>query len=316
MFVGALVKFKNGKFWLRHFLLLALASSVSCPGESFRIATYNLENYLDVATQTRPAKSAQSKAKIRESIIALQPDIVALQEIGSLSALAELRQSLKTNGLDLPCSLFLSAADTNVHTAILSRFPFSATRLYTNESFLLNGRRFHVSRGFAEVDFKIDSGYSFTLIAAHLKSKRALAEADEAEMRLEEAKLLRDKIDARLSSNPNANLVVVGDFNDTRDSPSLKTVIGRGKTKLVDTRPAERNGDTAQISGSALEHRCITWTHFYGKEDSYRRIDFVLVSHGMARGWIADQTYVLALSNWGLGSDHRPVVATFEAEDR
>ena len=64
-------------------------------------------------------------------------------------------------------------------------------------------------------------------------------------MRLEEAKLLRETIDARLAANPEANLVVLGDFNDTKDSASTKAVIGRGKLKLVDTRPAERNGDNA-----------------------------------------------------------------------
>ena len=64
-------------------------------------------------------------------------------------------------------------------------------------------------------------------------------------MRLQEAKLLREKIDAILKANPNANLVVLGDFNDTKDSASTKAVIGTGKFKLVDTRPAERNGDNA-----------------------------------------------------------------------
>jgi len=36
----------------------------------------------------------------------------------------------------------------------------------------------------------------------------------------------------------------------------------------------------------------------------------------MAREWIKKETYVLALHNWGIGSDHRPIVATFEAEDK
>jgi endonuclease/exonuclease/phosphatase family metal-dependent hydrolase len=174
----------------------------------------------------------------------------------------------------------------------------------------------HVSRGFAEVDIRIKPNFWFTLIAAHLKSKRTLAEADEAEMRLEEAKLLREKIDARLESDPNSNLIVLGDFNDTKDSASTKAVIGRGKTKLIDTRPAERDGDSPPATGPPLEQRCVTWTHYYAKEDSYRRIDFVLLSRGMAQEWITNQTYVLRLPDWGLASDHRPVVASFEAENR
>ena len=54
----------------------------------------------------------------------------------------------------------------------------------------------------------------------------------------------------------------------------------------------------------------------YGKEDTYSRIDFILLSPGMAREWVTNETYVLALPNWGLASDHRPLVAAFEAKDK
>src|ERR1041384_6071022 len=76
--------------------------AVWAQGETFRVATFNVESYLDTATQTRAAKSAESKAKVRESIRALKPDVLALQEIGGTNALLELRDSLKTEGLDFP----------------------------------------------------------------------------------------------------------------------------------------------------------------------------------------------------------------------
>src|SRR5207237_6956135 len=69
---------------------------------TFRVATYNVENYLDEPTQTRVAKSAEAKAKVRDSLLALKPDVIALQEIGAISALQELRVSLKSAGMDLP----------------------------------------------------------------------------------------------------------------------------------------------------------------------------------------------------------------------
>src|ERR1041385_4008409 len=197
-------------------VLLLLRESVI--GETFRVATYNLENYLDEPTQTRFAKSAESRAKVRDSILELKPDVIALQEIGTVKALEELRISVKAGGLDLPYWEHVSGADTNVHVAILSRFPFTARRPRTNDNFLLNGRRLRVSRGFGEVDIQVNPNYSFTLITAHLKSKRPVPQADEGEIRLEEAKLLREEIDSRFEVNPNVNLVVLGDFNDTRDS--------------------------------------------------------------------------------------------------
>jgi endonuclease/exonuclease/phosphatase family metal-dependent hydrolase len=36
----------------------------------------------------------------------------------------------------------------------------------------------------------------------------------------------------------------------------------------------------------------------------------------MAREWVTNETYVLTLANWGIASDHRPLVATFEAENK
>ena len=284
--------------------------------ETLRVATYNLENYLDQAEGTRPAKSDAAKAKIRESIRALKPEVIALEEMGSVSALQELRGSLKADGLEFPHWEQVSGFDTNIHVAVLSRFPIAARHPHTNDSYLLSGRRFFVSRGFAEVDIQVNDHYAFTLLACHLKSRRTVPEADESEMRVQEAKLLREHIDARLAANPNANLVVVGDCNDVYDSPAVKVVVGAGRNKLVDTRPAERNGDNQPNSNPRFFPRSVAWTYFYGKEDTYSRIDYLLLSPGMAREWVKDETYVLALPNWGVGSDHRPLVATFTAEER
>ena len=300
-------------------MLCALAQvfTASCSAETFRVATYNVANYLDQVTESRrQVKSAEAKAKVRESIRAMKPDVIALEEMGSLSALMELRDSLKKDGLDYPQWEHINGWDTNIHVAVLSKFPIIARRPHTNDNFLLSGRRFRVSRGFAEVDLKVNDHYTFTLLAAHLKSRRPVPEGDEAEIRLEEAKLLREKIDADFAANPKANLIVLGDFNDTKDSRSTKTIIGKGKLKLVDTRPAERNGDNLPNSNPTWEPMNVTWTHYYGKEDTYGRIDYIMLSPGMAREWVTNETYIPSIPNWGLGSDHRPIVATFEAADK
>ena len=296
----------------------ALLFSATClqAADTVRVATYNLENYLDDPAGTRPSKSPETRAKIRESILAIKPDVIAFQEMGSTNALLELRRSLKAANLDYPHWEYITGYDTNIHLAILSKFPFTARRPHTNDNFLLSGRRFRVSRGFAEVDIEASPTYSFTLITAHLKSRRPVPEADEADLREQEAIKLRDAIEARFAANPNANLIVLGDFNDTKDSRSTKTVIGRGRTGLFDLRPAEKNGDNQLNPVARFEPRNITWTHYYGKEDIYSRIDYILISNGMKREWLPDETYVLSLANWGVGSDHRPLVAGFTIEDK
>ena len=279
--------------------------------ESFRIATYNVENYLETASGNRQVKLAEAKAKIREGLRALRAEVVALQEVGGTNALHELRDSLKAEGLEYVDWELVNGHDTNIQVAILSQFPITARRPHTNDSFLLYGRRFRVSRGFAEVDIKVTPSYSFTLLTTHLKSRRPVPEADEEEWREQEALLLREHIDQCFKAHPGLDLVVLGDFNDTKDSRAVRSLLGRGRTALIDTRPAERNGDDHPNLNPRYAPRTITWTYHYGKEDVYERIDYILLSQNMARKWNAKETYVLALPNWGLASDHRPIVASF-----
>jgi endonuclease/exonuclease/phosphatase family metal-dependent hydrolase len=298
-------------------VLLWCAAVSAHSAETFRVATYNVQNYLDAPTGTRPAKPDVAKAKVRESIRAAQADVLALQEMGSTNALLELRESLKREGADYPYWEHVSAADTNIHVAVLSKFPIVARRSHTNDSFVLLNRRHHVKRGFAEVDIRVNERYQFTLLTAHLKSKLAAFEADEQELRDEEAAILRQKVEAILTANPNANLIVAGDLNDVRDSKPVRTIIAAGrKNALHDTRPAEQNGDDQPNNNPRYPAPQITWTHFYGKEDSYRRIDYILLSKGIAKELVTEKTFIIKIPNWGIGSDHRPVVATFIAGDR
>jgi endonuclease/exonuclease/phosphatase family metal-dependent hydrolase len=290
--------------------------STTYADDTFRVATYNVENYLDQPTESRPhVKSAEARAKIRESIEAVKPDVLALEEMGTTNALLELRASLKADGLDFPFWEHISGADTNIHIAVLSRLPIVASRPHTNNLFLLDGRQFRVERGFADVDIRVAANFTFTLIAAHLKSRRPVPDADEAEERLAEAKILRGIIDEHFKADPDAKLIVLGDFNDTKDSDSMKEIIGRGKFKLTDTRPAERNGDNVPAQPPYFEPRNVAWTYFYGADDTYSRIDYILLSPAMARDWLKAGTYIPAIPNWGVGSDHRPIVAAFKLEN-
>lgn len=297
--------------------LAMLAGSIANAADTFRVAAYNVENYLDQPSGTRHAKTAEARAKVRESILAMKPDVISFEEMGGLSAFQELRASLKKDGLDFPHWEHITGYDTNIHVAVMSKFPIIARRSHTNDNFLLAGKRFRVSRGFLEVDIKVNDKYTFTLLGAHLKSKRPVPGADQEEQRLEEGKLLREKVDALLKADPAVNLVVLGDFNDTYNTKPIKEVVGRGKKSLIDTRPAEKNGDNKPNSDNArYSPRNVTWTHYYGVEDTYSRIDYLMLSSGMAREWVTNETYIPTVPNWGLGSDHRPVVATFQAVDK
>jgi endonuclease/exonuclease/phosphatase family metal-dependent hydrolase len=281
----------------------------SSQGAVIRVASFNVENYLDAPTPTRHVKSPEAQDKVCQSILALKPDVIALQEMGSTNALLALQARLKDGGLDLPFWSEVGAYDTNIHVAVLSRFPLFERRQHTNESFLSDGRKISMKRGFAELEVDVTTNWNFTLVAAHLKSRVPSREADEEEWRYEEAVILRRAIDERLSANPDDRLIVLGDFNDLIDSKPIRAIVGRGKTALFDTRPAER------VNGPDPARR-VVWTDYYAKEDLYSRIDYIFASRALKASWLKNETYILNLPDWGLASDHRPIVAGFLAPDR
>ena len=293
-------------------IVMGWAAGSHAVAGNFSVASYNVELYTDQPFAGDRPKTAESKLRVQDSILELRADVLALQEMGSTNLLLELRATLAKRGLDYPHWEWVEGRDTNLHLALFSRFPIIQRRPQTNLSFLLNGRRFQVARGFLEVDLKVAENYSLTVLAAHLKSKRRSAVADEQDLREEEAQVLRGQVDRLLTDSPRRNLVVLGDLNDDKSSKAIKVVLGRGKNALTDTRPIEkgysRDGDTWL--------KQVAWTHYFARDDSYSRIDYILVSQGLAHEWIANESFVLALPFWAEASDHRPIITRFQNEDR
>ena len=58
-----------------------LAGPLGQAQQTFRVATYNVENFILEPIQNRPLKKPFAQAKIVESILAARPDVIALQEV-------------------------------------------------------------------------------------------------------------------------------------------------------------------------------------------------------------------------------------------
>ena len=228
------------------FLLGVVLGPLGQAQTPIRVASNNVENCILSPIQHRPLKTKLSQAKLVESILAVKPDVLAMQEVGTIKALAKLQKDLEAKGLNLPYVEHLKLFDPAIHVAYLSRYPLRKITKHDNESYLLNGRRLHVGRGFAEVQIS-GRGFDFSLINAHLKSKRKVPEADQAEMRLQEAYRLRRIIDSRLKSNSEINLVVLGDFNDYYNSKPVKAIVGRATPASSTPGPASATATAGQI---------------------------------------------------------------------
>jgi endonuclease/exonuclease/phosphatase family metal-dependent hydrolase len=283
--------------------LVCLLVLAAVPAAALTVASYNVENYLvtdrlvdGVYRQAYP-KPEQEKAAVRQVIAGIAPDILAIAEMGKRPFLEELQRDLKAEGQDYPHAVVLDAADEARHVALLSKVPFKAVRPHVKVPVTYLGQSDVVRRGVLEVIFATDQG-DLSVFVIHLKSKRTERPEDPngAAQRQAEAEAVRDLVLSLYPDPTKAKFIVCGDWNDARNSKSTRALQKRGDTVV---------GEILRASDSRGE----LWTHFYRAEDSYSRIDFLMVSPGLkplvagGRGAVYDGPGATG------GSDHRAVYA-------
>lgn len=296
-------------------VLLALWCGTVCAEEPLRfsVASFNVKNYLVKALPHRKAKPLEARERVQQVLLHARADVVVLQEMGRAAALSELTDALGQGSLEYPHHILMNGRDSAIRLALLSRFPITRRISHTNDQFLIEGQRQWVRRGFLEAEISVSENYRFTLLAAHLKSKFQVPYARERDIRKKEAAILRSKVVKILDQDPKANLVVVGDLNDTPDSTAVRTVIGRGTQRLFDPKPGEWTFLDGQF---VIERPEVKWTYYYPAGGTYSRVDYVLMSRGMKREWVPEASFVTSLPYWQEASDHRLVQIGFEAADR
>lgn len=295
------------------FLRVFLAELIIlCAGraETLTIATYNIENYVAAGRRVdgvyRPAypKPEAAKQALRAVIHALDADVLALQEMGPAAYLEELQRDLRAGGIDYPHAALAEAADADRHVAVLSRLPFNRVQTQAGLEFRYFDGREKVKRGVLEIDLAVAGG-ELTLFVVHLRS-RFTERADDpgsALCRAGEAEAIRDHVLRRFPDPTAARFLILGDCNDTKGSKPLRLLTKRGKTsitKLLD----------------AADPRGETWTYTYFKDDTYERVDHVLVSPGLVSAVAGGRAQIYDGPGVREASDHRPVLVRLELEKR
>ena len=285
------------------FISLALAAACLAGAGEVVVAGYNLENYLRMERREngksvpapKPEKEIQALLQIIKEI---NPDILGVCEMGSRADFDDFKNRLKEAGLGYTDFEYVEGSDQERHLALASRYPIVARQSATDVSFTAAGRQEKVRRGFLDVTVKINPGFQLRLVGAHLKSKLAAPEGD-ALLRRCEAHLLRQRAEKILADDPDTNLVVYGDFNDTKNEPAIQEIMGprKGPDHLYDLWLTDNVGDR--------------WTHYWKFADSYERIDYIFVTGRLLSRLDRDKSYVQRSDNWNEASDHRAIVATF-----
>ncbi len=276
-------------------------SGAAAPAARLRVVTYNLYNYVDKSAPQ--IKSPESRDTALRILAALAPDIAVLVETSGEAAVAEIRTELAARGQNYPFASTVMAFDQQRRIGVLARQAPVQVAHVTTARYRLQDREVPVRRGFAHCVFEWP-GYRLHLLAAHLKSK-AFDPLGQTDMRRYEARLLRYLIDDILAAEPEANLLLVGDLNDTPESSPISTLCSRRSNpprQLYDLRPIDRFG--------------LGWTHCWDSADTYSRIDYAMVSYGLLPEVDLGATEIPFFPEWSLASDHRPLVITLNLRNR
>ena len=270
--------------------------------------------------------------RLAEIIAEMRPDIIGLAEVENRRVLEDLRQVLAEDfDCHLPEIVHREGNDyRGIDVALLSKYKPTETRwLMANPT----------AREMLYATFSTGDT-ALTLIMNHWKSKMVpagMTQQDTDNMRIREARATRRAFESVLRGNPDAAVMVMGDFNDDVTSPIL-TESGA----LLLSRDAPRTNALALYNLSAGLPEEARGTYYYFPKKVWNSIDSMSVSAAMldpARGaWaVQDGSYTIfkypAHLNKGSGtpksfrlirpkdgapyyiygySDHFPVMVTLE----
>ena len=294
--------------WLTVFFSLLFCLRLDA--EEIVFASYNVQNYLpmDRRVDGKYLKNAPKPESEIEAVIkvvqAIQPDILGIVEMGDRSLLEDFQTRLKAAGLDYPHFEWVQGADETRHVCLLSRYPITARNSRGDIPFELKGKPVRFNRGILDVTVSPPSGKPLRLVGAHLKSRRSVPEYDESWMRAKEAWFLRDHVNRILAADPDAQVLLFGDLNDTKNSYPIRELVGKrgAPNSLMDLWLRDSRGER--------------WTHYWKTADEYSRIDYILVSPALAKKILLKKSGINDSPFWNDASDHRAIYTTISTDKK
>lgn len=201
-----------------------------------RICTYNCMNLfawqVEPAEPVNPAKPQRELRALAKTLDRVEADFVALQEVGSRTALEDLNSLLKNPFPHV--HLAETNSDRGIHLGFFSRHlpSFRSHRHLTLQAedgtvlteFAAGGERpLRLQRDLALADVSV-AGTRIALLNVHLKSAggRLGHTLSPLTIRTAEARALADVIAASHTRRNGAPLLVLGDFNDSAASTAFE----------------------------------------------------------------------------------------------
>jgi endonuclease/exonuclease/phosphatase family metal-dependent hydrolase len=289
---------------------------------TIRVASYNMLNYFDQSNDpalegeyddfgTNPGPTTDERCReLADAIRAVDADVIALEEVESLEAITFFNDTyLADMGYK-----YVASKDVGYYRgceqSLLSRFPITETAIWTNADLTKVNRQGggwdEVPSGQDEVVFQrsplfatvqTDDGYELSLFALHHKAGRNRWHREAEALKIMEyvAELQR--------SDPDRNIIILGDFNAQPWDRSMQVYRDGGMVDSMTLRT-----DLSHGYASPLRQ-----THTSG-----RVIDFILLNHAAIGELVPGSGFVKGTSaqeyDWrndpipaGYASDHYPI---------
>ncbi|MFZ5446351.1 MAG: endonuclease/exonuclease/phosphatase family protein [Myxococcota bacterium] len=313
-----------------------------------RVATWNLENF----DARNPVPLAERLAALRPTLVALDADVLCLQELGAerrdaqaprtADQLDALLEGTPYAGFHRLAAGLPSGALTDVHNlAVLSRFPLASWRVVSNElvrppaatlASAPGARDFPWDRPLLTAQVQLPDGEPLHLITAHLRAPLAASIEGQKSRgawrstaawaegfflaglkRTGQALEARLLVEACFDEDPEARVLVAGDLNADLGQTAVRIL----RARVEDTgNPALASRTLEPVGARVAPERCFSIVH----EGRRQLVDHLLASPTLARAHVAT-----TIANEGLlddstdvppaGSFHAAVCAEFALGD-
>jgi len=265
------------------------------------VATFNVLNlfdevddpyHADEGTRTKPRDELE---RLAATIHKVNADVIALQEVENRGYLERFNKVFLSDMGYENVVHFEGNDGRGIDVCLLSRAPIGEVTSRRHLTFKgPDGVERQFNRDVPAITVLPPGGEPLEVWIVHLKSKASGADSSEP-IRLAEASMLRKLLDEKLEKDPNARIILTGDFNDTIDSTSLLTILGSGPTAMWPT-------PTKDTPDSILDPDQAGW----------EPIDFILCSPAMAKSYVEGSSQKMRAPAEMDGSDHDPVFARFK----
>ena len=287
------------------------ASAQSAEPGKVKVAAYNVEWFLDVfddpytKDEQHPVKQRKDIEQIAAAVRKVNPDVISFEEVENEHVLRAMASQFL---MDLNYKYFCvlpTNSDRGQNVGVMSRIPIVSATSHRFQEFTLPGedRTWRFARDLLRVRVQASETRPLDVFVVHFKSKLD-AEGDPmgVKWRTAEARQVRKIIDAQLATDPRSWMVLMGDFNDTPEGSTIKSLLDandKGQASLIDMH--------ASLVG---EER------FTYRKAPYRKqgpIDYIMASPDLAKRLVPGSAAVLK-EEAGVtgGSDHLPITATFD----